>query len=117
MVNFAFFDSSGLWRGQKRSCFISYVSLWLRGYKSIMQNKPNLSGAEINTISVFTKDYKVFMLHESRKNKANSKPISVSRPTPKEREDERGLEIISNPDTIRAEPKPFGSIKAASNIN
>ena len=48
-----------------------------------------------------------------RKNKAN---FSIP-PTPKERKEERILEIISNPDTIRAEPKPFGSIKAASNIN
>jgi hypothetical protein len=32
-------------------------------------------------------------------------------PLPKEREEERILEIISNPDTIRAEPEPFGSMK------
>jgi len=52
-----------------------------------------------------------------RKNKAKTKPIPESRPSPKEREEERVLEIISNPDTIRAEPEPFGSIKAASNVN
>ncbi len=52
-----------------------------------------------------------------RKNKANSKPILESRPTPKKREKESGLEIITNTDTIRVEPEPFGSIKAASNVN
>jgi len=46
-----------------------------------------------------------------------TKPISGSRPTLKEREEERRLEIISNPDTIRAGPEPFGSMKAASNVN
>ena len=54
---------------------------------------------------------------EQRKNKAKTKPISGSRPISKEREAERVLEIISNPDTIRAEPELFGSIKAASNMN
>ncbi len=52
-----------------------------------------------------------------RKNKANSKPILASSPIPKEREEESGLENITNPDTIRAEPEPFGSIKAAFNVN
>jgi len=49
--------------------------------------------------------------------KAKTKPILESRPTSKVWEAERGLEIISNPDTIRAKPEPFGSIKAASNVN
>jgi hypothetical protein len=52
-----------------------------------------------------------------RKNKANSKPISESRPTSKVREAERRLEIISIPGTIRAGPESFGSMKAASNVN
>ena len=46
-----------------------------------------------------------------------TKPILESRPTSKDLEAERVLEIISNPDTIRAEPELFGSIKAASNVN
>ena len=40
-----------------------------------------------------------------RKNKANSKPILASSPIPKEREEESGLENITNPDTIRVEPE------------
>ena len=36
-----------------------------------MQNKPNLSQAEINANSVFTKDYEYFLLYKSPKNKAN----------------------------------------------
>jgi len=46
-----------------------------------------------------------------------TKPISGFRPTPKEWEEETGLEIISNPDTIRAWPEPFGSMNAASKVN
>ena len=54
----------------------TFVSSWLCGYKSIMQNKANLPGVEINAISLFTKDYENFMLHESQKNKAKTKPIA-----------------------------------------
>jgi len=36
-----------------------------------MQNKPNLPGSETNANSVSTKDYEVFMLYKSQKNKAN----------------------------------------------
>lgn len=36
-----------------------------------------------------------------------TKPITESRPTSKEREEERVLEIMSNTDTIRAKPAPF----------
>jgi len=54
----------------------TFVSSWLCGYKSIMQNKANLPGVEINAISLFTKDYENFMLHESQKNKANRRSLA-----------------------------------------
>jgi hypothetical protein len=57
--------------------------------------------------------YGILMDHGNKK----TKPILEPRPTPKEREEERVLEFISNPDTIRAKPEPFGGMKAASNVN
>ena len=41
-----------------------------------MQNKAYLPGVEINAISLFTKDYENFMLHESQKNKANRRSLA-----------------------------------------
>jgi hypothetical protein len=62
-------------------------------------------------------EYDDFHSFRLRKNKAKTKTISESHPLPKEWEEESGLEIISNPDTIRAKPESFGSTKAASNMN
>ena len=57
--------------------FLMHLCLFVAcGYKSIMQNKANLSWVEINAISVFKEVYEVFMLHESQKNKAKTKPIA-----------------------------------------
>ena len=59
------------------SCALMLLSLvlfrpsWLRGYSSIMQNKPNFQNAEITATSYATKSYTNIPSHGSRKNKPN----------------------------------------------
>ncbi len=48
-----------------------------------MQNKPNLRKTEMNITSVVIKPYINIPLHDSFKNKPNSKPIEPNRQNPK----------------------------------
>ena len=71
LKNLEFIRTTGSLRGRKQKSTNSYV----RNYQKNMQNKPNFLKAEIDTSSVFTKDYENLWLYKSLKNKPNSKPI------------------------------------------
>jgi len=89
-----------------------------RGY---LKKQSQFPKGQNNVKSILSMLYGDYNGPRRRKNKPNSKPkqSQFENPGPlhKRLEDERGLEIISNPDTIRAGPEPFGSTKTASKAN
>ena len=57
-------------------CYINSTNSYIRIYKQIMQNKPNLKDAQMNVSNIITRNYKNFIPLAGQKNKPNSNPIS-----------------------------------------